>query len=127
MTYQIYYLPDGSPEGSRGYTVFDIEYYMKQVRDKDLWFSEIHCLPCVEGVSRFLKDQFGKEDFDLEQFIKDAYEIQELRGFLWERHDNKPKELKDARDFHYHGFNHEIESIFEVFVRRYDGMNLNVD
>jgi len=127
MTYQIYYLPNGSPEGSRGYTVFDIEYYMKQVRDKDLWFSEIHCLPCVEGVSRFLKDQLGKEDFDFEQFIKDAYEIQELRGFLWEKHDNKPKVLKDASDFHYHGFNHEIESIFEVFVRRYDGMNLNVD
>ena len=61
------------------------------------------------------------------EFIKDAYEIQELRGFLWERHDNKPKALKDASDFHYHGFNHEIESIFEVFVRKYDGMNLNVD
>lgn len=128
MVYQIYYLPDGSPEGSRGYTVFDIEYYLKQSgKDKDLWFSEIHCLPCVEGISRFLKDQLGKDDFDFEQFIKDGEELQEIRGFLWERHNNKPKEYQDANEFHYHQFGIELKSILEIFVRKYNGMNLNVD
>lgn len=31
-------------------------------------------------------------DFDFEEFIKEGTEIQELRGLLYERFNNKPKE-----------------------------------
>lgn len=45
-----------------GYTLFDIEYYQKQSdRSKD-WYSEIDCLPVVEGIAYFLKDSFKNSE-----------------------------------------------------------------
>lgn len=55
-----------------GYTLFDIEYYQEQSdRSKD-WYSEIDCLPVVEGIAYFLKDSFKNKDFIFEDFVKDA-------------------------------------------------------
>ena len=102
MTYQIYYIPKGEQNNNRGYTLFDIEYYQKQSdRSKD-WYSEIDCLPVVEGIAYFLKDSFKNKDFIFEDFVKDADEIQEIRGLLYERYNNKPKSHTDAHHFHYH-------------------------
>lgn len=71
--------------------MFDIEYYQKQSdRSKD-WYSEIDCLPLVEGIAYFLKDSFKNKDFIFEDFVKDADEIQEIRGLLYERYNNKPQ------------------------------------
>ena len=56
MIYQIYYMPKGEQNNSRGYTLFDIDYYQKQSNNSKDWFSEIHCLPVVEGIAYFLKD-----------------------------------------------------------------------
>ena len=53
--------------------MFDIEYYQKQSeKNKEEWYSEISCLPCIEGLTWFLKDKFNEPGFDYEQFIKDA-------------------------------------------------------
>lgn len=58
-----------------GYTLFDIEYYKKQSdRSKD-WYSEIDCLPVVEGIAYFLKDSFKNKDFIFEDFVKVTYLI----------------------------------------------------
>lgn len=58
-----------------GYTLFDIEYYQKQSdRSKD-WYSEIDCLPVVEGIAYFLKDSFKNKDFIFEDFVKVTYLI----------------------------------------------------
>lgn len=122
MTYYLGYTP--KDKNIRDIVMFDIEYYQKQSeKNKEEWYSEIRCLPCVDGLTRFLKDKFNEPGFDYEQFIKDAYEIQEVRGLLyehmWEGQDNRPKSSKDADNFHYHIFGKVIEKLFDDFTKKY--------
>ena len=120
MTYQIYYKPETSAENSRGYVMFDIEYYREQSQTKDKWFSEIRCLPCVEGLTHFLKDKFNEDiNFDIEEFTNAAIEIQEVRGLLYERFNNKPKEDEESREFHYHIFGKVLEKLLNDFANKY--------
>ena len=81
MTYQIYYIPKGEQNNSRGYTLFDIEYYQEQSNNSKDWYSEIDCLPVGEGIAYFLKDALNNKDFIFEDFVKESDEIQEIRGF----------------------------------------------
>ena len=132
MTYQIYYLPKDAEPGSRGYTMFDIEYYMKSAEFpsdmkgmEGLYYnSELHCLPCVEGLTYFLRDRIG--EIDVDEFVKDGHEIQELRGLLWEWNNNRPKLYEEANDFHYHKFGKELRKIIDSFCEKY-GLHLNID
>ena len=130
MIYYLKYTPTGQ-QNSRGVVVFDIEYYKERSdKDKDLWSSEISCLPCVKGLTIFLKDKLNEPDFDVNQFIADATEIQEVRGLLyennWEGQSNRPKPAKDANDFHYNIFGKVIENLFEDFTKKY-GMWISRD
>lgn len=126
MTYEIYYTPEDAEKGHRGYKVFDIEYYLTYGEDKEKWFSEIHCLPCVEGIARFMKDKLTEEDFDLDGFVTEAKFIQEIRAFLFEKHKNYPKDNIEAEFFHYEIFGNKIKTIFKSFCERY-GLELNID
>ena len=120
MTYQIYYMPKDFTRNSRGYVMFDIEYYREQSQTKDKWFSDISCLPCVEGLTHFLKDKFNEDiNFDIEEFTKAAIEIQEVRGLLYERFNNTPKENKEANHFHYHVFGETLEKLLNDFANKY--------
>lgn len=126
MTYQIYYISKGEENNTRGYTLFDIEYYQKQSdKTKDL-YSEIHCLPVVEGIAYFLKDVLNSKDFSFEDFVKESGEIQEIRGLLYERYDNKPKPSADANHFHYHVFGKTLEEKIDKFASKY-GLFVNID
>ena len=130
MVYYLKYTPKGQ-QNSRGVVVFDIEYYKERSdKDKDLWNSEISCLPCVDGLTIFLKDKFNEPDFDDKQFIKDAIKIQEVRGLLyennWEGQSNRPKPAEDANNFHYNIFGKVIEKLFEDFTKKY-GMWISRD
>lgn len=126
MTYQIYYIPKGEKDNSRGYTLFDIEYYQKQSESSKDWYSEIDCLPVVEGIAYFLKDAFNNKDFIFEDFVKDADRIQEIRGLLYERYNNKPKSRTDAWHFHYQRFGKVLEDIIGKFADKY-GLFVNID
>ncbi len=126
MTYQIYYIPKGEENKSRGYTLFDIEYNQKQSDNTKYWYSEIHCLPVVEGIAYFLKDAFSDKDFIFEDFVKEAGEIQEIRGLLYESYDNKPKPSTDANHFHYHVFGKILDEMIEKFANKY-GLFVNID
>lgn len=126
MVYQIYYIPRGEQNNSRGYTLFDIEYYQNQSDITKDWYSEIHCLPMVEGIARFLKDALNNKDFIFEDFVKDADEIQEIRGLLYERYDNKPKPSIDAHHFHYHIFGKVLKEKIYEFSNKY-GLYVNID
>ena len=126
MTYQIYYIPKGEQNNSRGYTLFDIEYYQKQSDGLKDWYSEIDCLPVVEGIAYFLKDAFNNKDFIFKDFVKEADEIQEIRGLLYERYDNKPKSHTDAQHFHYHIFGKVLKEIVHKFADKY-GLFVNID
>jgi len=126
MTYQIYYMPKGEQNNSRGYTLFDIEYYQEHSDESKDWYSEIHCLPIVDGISYFLKEAFTNRDFILEDFVKDADEIQEIRGLLYERYNNKPKSQTDAHHFHYRVFGKILEEKIYKFANKY-GLFVNID
>lgn len=126
MTYQIYYIPKGEQNSSRGYTLFDIEYYQEQSDKSNEWFSEIDCLPVVEGIAYFLKDAFMNENFNFENFVKDADKIQEIRGLLYERYDNSPKPFTGAEHFHHHIFRKVLEEMINEFGNKY-GLFVNID
>jgi hypothetical protein len=126
MVYQIYYIPRGEQNNSRGYTLFDIEYYQNQSDITKDWYSEIHCLPVVEGIARFLKDVLNNKDFIFEDFVKESDEIQEIRGLLYERYDNKPKPSIDAQHFHYHVFGKVLKEKIYEFSNKY-GLYVNID
>ncbi len=126
MTYQIYYIPKGEQNNSRGYTLFDIEYYQEQSDITKDWYSEIDCLPVVEGIARFLKDELNNKDFMFEEFVKESDEIQEIRGLLYERYDNKPKPSIDAQHFHYHTFGKVLKEKIYEFSNKY-GLYVNID
>ena len=127
MTYQIYYVPKDADPKSRGVCMFDIEYYSKQSdQDKSLWYSEIHCLPCVDGIAYFLKDKFGEEGFDIKEFVADGTEIQEIRGLLWERFNNRAKPMNEHEEFHYHVFGKRLKEILDGFCKKYNCW-LNID
>ena len=124
--YQVYFMPKNSKSGDRGYTMFDIEYYMKQSDRTNEWYSEISCLPCVNGFGRFLKEILQDKSFDFETFIKESEEIQEIRGLLYEKYDNKPKEKEVASKFHYHIFGNILKEILDNFANKYNFF-INID
>ena len=70
-----------------------------------------------------MKDKFNEPGFDYEQFIKDAYEIQEVRGLLyeynWEVQNNQPKPYKESNNFHYHVFSKVLKKLFDEFTKKY--------
>lgn len=124
MVYQIYYMTKGS---NRYNVMFDIEYYTDKSEVKnDYWFSELRCLPCVRGMTLFLKDKRNEEDFNYDEFAELAEEIQEIRGLLYERYNNKPKPYDEARDFHYKVFGKILKEKLETFANKYK-LFINID
>ena len=126
MTYQIYYIPKEEQNNSRGYTLFDIEYYQKQNNNSKDWYSEISCLPIVKGIAYFLKDALNNKDFIFEDFIKESDKIQEIRGLLYEHYNNKPKPHIDAQHFHYQIFGKVLKEKVYTFANKY-GLFVNID
>lgn len=65
------------------YALFDVEIWeTKGVTNK--WYTELRAHSLVEGITRYLMAQNDNVNFNVEEFIKDAYEIEELRGWIWE-------------------------------------------
>ena len=122
MTYQLYY----TAKDGRDYVLFDIEYYLKKIDNSEKWYSEIHCLPLVKGISYFIKERLNNKDFNFDEFIKDATDIQEIRGLLHERYDNKPKPKSEASNFHYKIFGKILEGMLNDFANKY-GLYINRD
>ena len=122
MTFQIYWGEDFTKH--RGYTMFDIEYYQTRV-DKNKWQSEIHVLPCVEGLVRYTFAQKDNPDFYIEDFIRDSEEIQELRGWLWER-DGTHNQPSEDSSLHYGERYKYIENLLDEYAKKY-GVYVNRD
>ena len=115
MTFQIYWGEDFTK--NRGYTMFDIEYYQYRNNDK-LWQSELHVLPCVEGLVRYTLSQKNNPEFNREQFIADSETIQELRGWLWEFDGRNNKPDADGK-LHYGERYQYIESVLNDYAKKY--------
>lgn len=118
MTYYITYTPlDEIGITNRSYTVFDIEYYMDKYNNE--WFSELHSLPIIEGLTIFVKNAGEIPNFSYSEFINDASEISRLRGLLNEKFDNCPKEIDKAEEFHYNIFMPILEDKLSEFAEKY--------
>ena len=115
MTFQIYCGEDFTV--NRGYTMFDIEYYMSRNND-NLWQSELHVLPCVEGLVRYTLSQKDNPDFNVEEFIADSEVIQELRGWLWEFDGRNNKPYADGK-LHYGERYQYIETLLNDYAKKY--------
>lgn len=125
MTYQIYYTTK-EEKNSRDYVLFDIEYYLEKVYNSEEWNSEIRCLPLVKGISYFIKERLNNKDSNFDEFIKDATDIQEIRGLLHEQYNNKPKSKSEASNFHYKIFGKILEGMLNDFANKY-GLYINRD
>ena len=122
MVHQIYYA-----EKPYSAVLFDVETYLtKGEYDKELWHSECHVLPCVEGFTRFLQSKRGDEKFNYDEFIDDAKVIQELRGWVFEVNNNRLTPLWGASDRHYNIVVPYIIDVLEKFAKKY-GLYINVD
>ena len=122
MTYQLYY----TAKDGRDYVLFDIEYYLKKVDNSEGWYSEISLLPIVKGIYHFIKESNENKDLNLDEFVNDATDIQEIRGLLYERYNNKPKPKSEASNFHYKIFVKILEGMLNDFANKY-GLYINRD
>ena len=109
---------------NRGYTMFDIEYYMCRNND-NLWQSELHVLPCVEGLVRYTLSQKDNSNFNVEQFIVDSEVIQELRGWLWE-FDGRNNKPDDKGKLHYGERYQYIKTLLDDYAKKY-GCYVSID
>ena len=112
------------------YTLFDIDYWMEMSEEKkasdEKWYTEICCTACVRGIAKFLQDKLKESDFNVDGFIEDSEEIQEIRGWLWERHDNRCCDMETCGHRHYHEFKPEFDKIIKAYCNKY-GFSINVD
>ena len=118
MVIKIYY---------KEYKMFDIDFYQTKDETKaDSWCSDICCCECVSGISYFLKDKLNDKNFNLDEFINDSEVIEEIRGWLWERHSNNMCSLDLSQKRHYHEFKPELDNIVKTYCDKY-GFSINVD
>ena len=122
MTYQLYY----TAKDGRDYVLFDIEYYLKKWNSPEGWYSEISCLPIVKGIYHFIKESNENKDSNLDEFVNDATDIQEIRGLLYEQYNNNPKSKSEASNFHYKIFGKILEGMLNDFANKY-GLYINRD
>jgi hypothetical protein len=115
MTFQIYCGEDFTTH--RGYMMFDIEYYQYK-NSNNLWQSELHVLPRVEGLVRYTLSQKDNPDFNVEEFIEDSEVIQELRGWLWE-FDGRNNKPDTEGKLHYGERYQYIESLINDYAKKY--------
>lgn len=120
MTFRIYCGEDFTV--NREYTMFDIEYYIRRNKD-NLWQSELHVLPCVEGLVRYTLSQKDNSNFNVEEFIEYSKVIQELRGWLWEVNGNKPDE---ESKLHYGERYQYIKTLLNDYAKKY-GCYISID
>lgn len=111
------------------YTMFDIEYYLKEFNsEKKEWVSEIYVSITPNGYTHFVADKLREAVFDslkLKEFIQDVNKIDNLRGFLYERHNNIPRLYSEGKKFH-NEFGDKLKKIFTKFVEKYN-LSLEVD
>lgn len=131
MVYYLIYKDSANNE----YELFDIEYYKiseailmnKCASDfKELKYRlELYSSPLVRGIVMFLRYKKDDTIFDYDEFIKDATVIQELRGFLWEHHQNDFLPYKEITKY-YDEFQKELEAKLEFFAGKY-GLTIITD
>lgn len=99
MVYQIYF----GDRGMKHNVLFDIEVYLTG-DGRCHWYSEIHSHSFGSAFINYFKSDDMKalleNDVVLSNMIEDSKELEELRGWLYERSDNTPMESSLASKRH---------------------------
>jgi cysteinyl-tRNA synthetase len=86
----VLYIYKQNEDGGRN-VIFDIEFYLKDdnFRDGRLWYSELHVVTMVKNLLIWYRDNQHNFTEETEQeFFNDIHEIDNLRGWLWEKEKN---------------------------------------
>jgi DUF1365 family protein len=84
---------------------------------------ELHSSSFISGAVHFICNVLKIEL--IEEFIKDCDELEELRGWIWERHNNRLRTLDTAQK-DYAEWGKYIKERIDAFCNKY-GLYLNVD
>ena len=124
----VLYIYKQNEDGGRN-VIFDIEFYLKDdnFRDGRLWYSELHVCTMVKNLLMWYKDSQHNFTEETEQeFFNDIHEIDNLRGWLWEKEKNWPVFSEKADERHYHDFLPKLRKIIGDFANKY-GFETNED
>lgn len=119
MTYQISYISK-EDKNNREHILFDIEYYLVKNDNSEQVHSEIHCLPIVDGISTFIKESLNNKNFNFDEFIKDATDIQEIRGLLPKIFGDGSKPKTSIYIFLHREFEKRLDEMLCYFCDKYN-------
>lgn len=122
MVYQIYF----GDRGMKHNVLFDIEVYLTLTEDERCnWYSEIHSSSFGSAFINYFKSDDMKalleNDVVLSNMIEDSKELEELRGWLYERSDtrNTPTEKSLASKRHKKILEYVKEKVY-AFADKYN-------
>ena len=124
----VLYIYKQNEDGGRN-VIFDIEFYLKndEFREGRLWYSELHVCTMVKNLLIWYKNNQHNFTEETEQeFFNDIHEIDNLRGWLWEKEKNWAVSSEKARRRHDHDFLPKLRKIVNNFANKY-GFETNED
>ena len=124
----VLYIYKQNEDGGRN-VIFDIEFYLKDdnFRDGRLWYSELHVCTMVKNLLIWYKNnQHNFTEENEQEFFNDIHEIDNLRGWLWEKEKNWATSSEKARKRHDHDFLPKLRKIVNDFANKY-GFETNED
>ena len=124
----VLYIYKQNEDGGRN-VIFDIEFYLKDdnFHDGRLWYSELHVVTMVKNLLIWYKDNQHNFTEETEQeFLNDIHEIDNLRGWLWEKEKNWATSSEEARRRHDRDFLPKLRKIVNDFANKY-GFETNED
>lgn len=117
----VLYIYKQNEDGGRN-VIFDIEFYLKNddFREGRLWYSELHVCTMVKNLLIWYKNnQHSFTEKTEQEFFNDIHEIDNLRGWLWEKEKNWAVSNEKAEERHYHDFLPKIRKIIGDFADKY--------
>lgn len=117
MVYTIDYEKNGTL-----YVLYDIEIWLNHVRTdgtNDDWQTDLIHSCMSNNIAQYIFDNIHNQN-TLDEFKKDAHEIDELRGYLFEHHRNYYYPYKEAKDKFENEFIPEIEKIIYGFAKKWN-------
>lgn len=98
--------------------VFDIELTLNEAEHSGLYYSDLHTMPCIQGVAYYIFENV-KTPEELKITIAKCEEIADMRVILWEdpAYDNSPLREKAAEDRHYKIVKPRVEENLKNFCK----------
>lgn len=98
--------------------VFDIELNLNEAEHSGLYYSDLHIMPCISGITHYIFENI-KTPEELEIASARCEQIADMRVILWEdpEYDNSPLTEKEAEDRHYKVAKPRVEKNLKNFCK----------